>query len=204
MVIVFFSRQNSKAFLSWNKIYFAWGLECIFLHIVYWQKWTTCKYVQCIFQKLLIVLCIGSKMVPALLMLTFASQWPPPWPGPRLAGCWWLGYVTSSTHVWHGNCTATGTWTPPCARQGCPNIWSVLHAYIANLLYSYYFLPLKLIITEFINTFIFCVLKCLYYLLLHRLPQLSTHTLNTRAWKHQSLVYLRKKRTFGLDDFMAN
>ena len=54
-------------------------------------------------------------------------------------------------------------------------------AYIANLLYSYYFLPLKLIITEFINTFIFCVLKCLYYLLLHRLPQLSTHTLNTRA-----------------------
>ena len=118
MVIVFFSRQNSKAFLSWNKIYFAWGLECIFLHIVYWQKWTTCKYVQCIFQKLLIVLCIGSKMVPALLMLTFASQWPPPWPGPRLAGCWWLGYVTSSTHVWHGNCTATGTWTPPCARHG--------------------------------------------------------------------------------------
>ena len=75
--------------------------------------------------------------------------------------------------------------------MGCPNIWSVLHAYIANLLYSYYFLPLKLIITEFINTFIFCVLKCLYYLLLHRLPQLSTHTLNTRAWKHQ------KKRIFG-------
>ena len=57
-------------------------------------------------------------MALALRMLTFASQWPPPWPGPRLAGCWWLGYVTSSTHVWHGNCTATGTWTPPCARHG--------------------------------------------------------------------------------------
>ena len=100
------------------------------------------------------------------------------------------GLVTSSTHVWHGNCTATGTWTPPCARHGVSQYLKCAPCIHCLPIVLLLFPSLK-IITEFINTFIFCVLTCLYYLLLHRLPQLSTHTLNTRAWKHQ------KKRIFG-------